>query len=60
MLKEHNIPLMSIEKRKPLKDFDMIGFSLQYEMAYTNMLYMLDLAHIPFEQKTEATIIPYS
>ncbi|HHT83563.1 MAG TPA: TIGR03960 family B12-binding radical SAM protein [Clostridiales bacterium] len=58
LLKEHNIPLMSIEKRKPLKDFDMIGFSLQYEMAYTNMLYMLDLAHIPFRAKDRSDDYP--
>ncbi len=51
LLKKHNIPLMSLETRKPLKDFDMIGFSLQYEMSYTNILYMLDLAQIPFRAK---------
>lgn len=47
-LQDNNIPLFSIETRKPLKDFDLIGFSVQFEMLYTNVLYMLDLAGIPF------------
>ncbi|MFW5780460.1 MAG: TIGR03960 family B12-binding radical SAM protein [Bacillota bacterium] len=51
LLKENKIPLMSIETKKKLRDFDIIGFSLQYEMSYTNILYMLDLAGIPFRAK---------
>ena len=50
-LKENDIPLASIETRKPLKDFDIVGMSVQYELAYTNILYMLDLAKIPFRAK---------
>lgn len=46
-LKENGIPLFSLDLKKPLKDFDMIGFSLQYEMSYTTVLYMLDLSGIP-------------
>ena len=46
-LRQHNIPLFSLETRHPLKDFDIIGFSLGYELAYTNVLNMLDLAQIP-------------
>ncbi len=41
------IPLFSLESRRPLKDFDIIGFSLGYELTYTNVLNILDLAHIP-------------
>lgn len=51
ILKEHDIPLSSIETGKPLKDFDIVGFSVPYEMSYTNILYMLDLAKIPFRAK---------
>ncbi len=47
-LKKRNLPLMSIETKTPIKDFDILGFSIQYELAYTNILYMLDLAKIPF------------
>ena len=41
------IPLFSWESRRPLRAFDIVGFSLQYEMLYTNVLAMLDLAGIP-------------
>ncbi len=41
------IPLFSLESRRPLKDFDIIGFSLGYELTYTNVLNMLHLAQIP-------------
>ncbi len=41
------IPLFSLESKRPLKDFDIIGFSLGYELTYTNVLNMLDLARIP-------------
>jgi radical SAM family uncharacterized protein/radical SAM-linked protein len=43
-LREHNLPLLSLENRRPAKDFDALGFSLQYEMTYSNVLTMLDLA----------------
>ena len=54
-LRKHNIPLYSLETFKPLRDFDIIGFSLQYEMSYTNVLNMLDLAKIPLrrQERTE-------
>lgn len=48
ILKDNDIPLFSIETRKKLKDFDVVGFSVPYELSYTNILYMLDLAKIPF------------
>lgn len=41
------IPLYSLESRKPAGTFDILGFSLQYELSYTNVLAMLDLAGIP-------------
>ncbi len=50
-IKERNLPLSSIETKLPLKNFDMLGFSLQYELSYSNILYMLDLAGIPFFAK---------
>ncbi|MBR1424617.1 TIGR03936 family radical SAM-associated protein [bacterium] len=42
-------PLYSLEAKRPLKDFDAIGFSLQYEMAYPTVLKMLDMANIPYK-----------
>ena len=47
VMRENNIPLFALESRDPIKEFDFIGFTLQYEMAYTNVLNMLDLAGIP-------------
>ncbi|HDR90802.1 MAG TPA: B12-binding domain-containing radical SAM protein, partial [candidate division Zixibacteria bacterium] len=46
-LRENEIPLLSIESGTPLADFDVVGFSLEYELSYTNVLEMLDLARIP-------------
>ena len=57
-IKENNILLYSLGLKKPLKDFDMIGFSLQYEMSYTTILYMLDLAGIPFYSKDRGEEYP--
>jgi radical SAM family uncharacterized protein len=47
VMRENQIPLFSLESRRPLKEFDIIGFSLGYELGYTNVLNMLDLAGIP-------------
>ncbi|MDY4898203.1 MAG: B12-binding domain-containing radical SAM protein, partial [Eubacteriales bacterium] len=46
-MREHDIPLCALESGDPLSQFDIIGFTLQYEMCYTNVLNMLDLAKIP-------------
>lgn len=46
ILKEQNIPLFGLESQEPLKDFDFIGITLQYEMCYTNILQILDLSQI--------------
>ena len=48
-LMDHQIPLFSLESRTPLKDFDIVGFTLQYEMSYTNILDMLHLGGIPIQ-----------
>ncbi|OHB88138.1 MAG: B12-binding domain-containing radical SAM protein [Planctomycetes bacterium RIFCSPHIGHO2_02_FULL_40_12] len=53
-LRKHNIPLYSLETFRPLGEFDIIGFSLQYEMSYTNVLNMLDLAKIPLRREERA------
>jgi radical SAM family uncharacterized protein len=47
VMRQSGIPLFSLESRHPLKEFDVIGFSLGYELTYTNVLNMLDLAQIP-------------
>ena len=50
-LRERGIPLLSLESYTPLRDFDVVGFSLQYEMTYTNVLTMLDLGGIPLHTR---------
>ena len=50
-LKANNIPLFSVDSLKPLVDFDILGMSIGYELLYTNVLYMLDLAGIPYRAK---------
>ncbi|MZP30133.1 TIGR03960 family B12-binding radical SAM protein [Heliobacterium undosum] len=46
-MRSRGVPLFSLESRRPLTDFDVVGFTLQYEMSYSNILNMLDLAGIP-------------
>ena len=53
-MKAQNIPLFSLESRTPLSKFDIIGFTLQYEMSYTNILEMLALGGVPVQAKDRA------
>src|SRR4051812_10810249 len=46
-LRERKLPLVSLESARPLRDFDAIGCSLQYELTYSNVLTLLDLGGIP-------------
>lgn len=46
-LREHDVPMFSLESKTPLSEFNIIGFTLQYEMTYSNVLNMMDLAGIP-------------
>ncbi len=50
-LRAHSLPLYSLETFTPLVEFDLVGFSLQYEVGYTNILTMLDLGRIPMWSK---------
>ena len=47
-LRARSLPLVSCESARPLRDFDVVGFSLQFELTYTNILTMLELGGIPF------------
>ncbi|MBC16287.1 MAG: B12-binding domain-containing radical SAM protein [Desulfovibrio sp.] len=48
IIRDHNLPLATLESDTPLGNMDAIAFSITHELCYTNILYMLDLAHIPF------------
>jgi radical SAM family uncharacterized protein/radical SAM-linked protein len=56
LLREKSVPLCSLESSRPLREFDVLGFSLQYELNYTGVLNILDLAGIPLraEQRKDA------
>ena len=47
LMRKNNIPLFTLETKDALNEFDMLGFTLQYEMSYTNVLNMLDMCNIP-------------
>jgi len=51
IMREEKIPLFALESQDPIKDFDFIGITIQYEMCYTNILQILDLAQIPLFSK---------
>ena len=50
-MRKHAIPLFALESQDPIKDFDFLGITLQYEMCYTNILQVLDLSGIPLRTK---------
>ncbi len=58
-LRATGTPLVSLETKTPLKNFDAVGFSLQYELSYSNVLYMLDLAQIPLLAKDRSEKDPF-
>ena len=51
IMKEQNIPLFGLESQDPIKNFDFLAITLQYEMCYTNILQILDLSQIPLKSK---------
>lgn len=57
-MKKENIPLWALESGDPLTAFDIVGMTLQYEQAFSNALYMLDLAHIPFDRRERGEEYP--
>ena len=50
-MRKHNLPLWALESQDPIRDFDMIAFTIGYEMAYSNVLNMMNLAGIPLHAK---------
>lgn len=57
-MREHGIPLFALESSDPIREFDLIGFTLQYELSYTNVLNMLDLAGLPLRAKNRTDLTP--
>ena len=57
-MRKNNIPLYGLESGDPIKDFDLIAFTLLYELCYTNVLNMLDLAGLPVRAKDRHDLTP--
>ncbi len=57
-MRENNISLYALESGDSVKNFDLIGFTLQYELSYSNMLNMLDLAGVPLYSKDRTALTP--
>ena len=56
-MRREDIPLYALESGDPVSDFDFIGFTLQYELSYTNVLNMLELAGIPLRSKDRTCLL---
>ena len=54
IMREKNIPLFALESGSPIADFDILGFTIQFEMCYTNILQVLDLSQIPRYSKARS------
>lgn len=58
LMRENDIPLYGLESLEPIREFDFIGFTVQFEMCYTNILNMLDLAGVPVKVKERTELSP--
>ena len=58
LMRENDIPLYGLESLEPIKDFDFIGFTMQYELSYTGVLNMLDLAGLEVKAKDRKELLP--
>ncbi len=58
-MKKEGIPLFTLENKEPIENFDFVGFTLQYEMSYTNIINMLHLGNIPILSKDRGIEDPF-
>lgn len=58
-MRQAGVPLFALESRDPISDFDFVGFTLQYEMSYSNILNMLELANIPLRSEERNEKMPF-
>ena len=57
-MRKENIPLFALESQDPIKEFDFLGITIQYEMCYTNILQILDLSKIPLYSRDRDDSVP--
>lgn len=58
-MRKENVPLFTVETKSPVKDLDVVGFTLQYELSYTNIINMLDLGGVPLRTSERAEADPF-
>lgn len=58
IMKEEQIPLFALESQDPIREFDFLGITIQYEMCYTNILQILDLSRIPIHSRDRSKADP--
>ena len=58
IMKEEQIPLFALESQDPIREFDFLGITIQYEMCYTNILQILDLSRIPIQSRDRSEADP--
>ena len=58
VMRDNGIPLYALESGEAIKNFDLIGFTMQYELSYTNVLNMLDLAGLPVRSRDRKDLTP--
>ena len=58
-MRQHKLPLWALESKQPVKEFDMIAFTVGYEMCYSNIFYMLELAGIPVTTAARGENFPF-
>ncbi len=59
LMRSEGIPLYALESKDPINEFDFLGFTLQYELCYTNVLNMLDLGNVPLLSKDRTSEHPF-
>ena len=59
VMREEHIPLFALESQDPVKDFDFLGITIQFEMCYTNILQILDLSGIPLHAADRTKADPF-
>ncbi len=59
LMKENNMPLYALESKMPINEVDVLGFTLQYELSYTNIINMLDMGNIPLYSKDRTKAHPF-
>ena len=59
LMREEKIPLFTLETKTEIRDLDLLGFTLQYELSFSNIIHMLELGNIPLKRKDRTNLDPF-